>query len=412
MSTARINDPELIFGNTQNAFRYKNTNDLHRSLWLFKLMSNPFLVSLFSRLTLLAIRIGLPVSSLIKATIYKQFCAGESIEESQKVVTELGKAKVGSILDYAVEGSGREEDFEKTKNEVIRIIMLAGRNRDIPYTSLKLSGIARAGLLEVISEKGMSLPENDTEFKLLMYRLHSICKASADNDVPVYLDAEESWIQGAIDMLAELLMKQYNKKKAIVLTTLQMYRWDRLDYLQHLISDSRQGNFYIGIKLVRGAYLEKENKRAFERGYRSPIQQDKASTDQDFGNAIDLCLGNIDRIMLCAGTHNEASTLHLINRMKELQIPNNHPHVYLSQLYGMSDHITYNLVKEGYNVTKYVPYGPVKSTLPYLIRRAEENSSIGGQMGRELKLLIQEKQRRKSVKLLASVHGATNSESY
>ena len=393
---------ESIFSNTENAFRNKNDKELKHSLWLFTLIGNSFFVKFFSRLTLFAIKIRLPVSSALKATIYKQFCAGETVEESQSAVKKLGKAHVGSILDYSVEGKEREEDFERTKNEVIKIIHLAKGNPAIPYTSLKLTGIARFGLLEKINEKKNISLESDNEFKAMMNRLHLICRTAFENDIPIYFDAEESWIQNAIDNIAEEMMKQYNKKKAIVLTTLQMYRWDRLNYLKKLIFDSRIENFFVGIKLVRGAYMEKENKRAHQMGYTSPIQASKEKTDKDFDRAVNICLENIDRVTLCAGTHNEASTLHLINKMKELKISNSDSRVYFSQLYGMSDNITFNLAAEGYNVTKYLPYGPVKSTVPYLLRRAEENTAIAGQMSRELKLLIEEKKRRQTLHLLPS----------
>ncbi|MEK6614988.1 MAG: proline dehydrogenase family protein, partial [Bacteroidota bacterium] len=282
----------------------------------------------------------------------------------------------------------------------IKIIHVAKGNQAIPYTSLKITGIASHQLLEKLNLKQEYLQNESEEFLKVRGRLDQICKEALLCDVPIYFDAEESWIQDAIDFLSEDAMQKYNHEKAIVLTTLQMYRWDRIDYLKKLIEKARKEIFFIGVKLVRGAYMEKENTRAFEFDYKSPIQPDKESTDKDFDKAVDLCLENIDSITLCAGTHNEASTLHLINKMGELKIPNNHPQVYFSQLYGMSDHITFNLADQGYNVTKYLPYGPVKSTLPYLIRRAEENTAIAGQMNRELKLILEEKERRKFAKML------------
>lgn len=389
-----------LFLNTEGAFKGKDDKELRMSLWLFRLMKSPLLVNIFSKLTLFAIKTGLPVSGAIKATIYKQFCAGESLAESQKVVKKLGKAGVGSILDYSVEGKEGEGDFENTKWEVLRIIQVAGKNLAIPYTSLKITGIARFTLLEKINSGQTLNSQEEKEFSLAKKRLSEICNAAAETDLPIYFDAEESWIQHAIDMLAEEAMRKYNRKKAIVLTTLQMYRWDRLAYLQKLISEARSENFFIGIKLVRGAYMEKENKRAAEMNYKSPIQLNKSATDMDFDKAVDICLENIDIITLCAGTHNEASTIHLIEKMKALKLRNGHPNIYFSQLYGMSDHITFNLAAEGYNVTKYLPYGPVKSTVPYLIRRANENTAIAGQMSRELKLIIEEKERRKTLKML------------
>jgi proline dehydrogenase len=302
---------------------------------------------------------------------------------------------VGSILDYSVEGKGTIADFERTKEEVIRIILLAAKNRAIPYTSLKMTGIARHELLQKLSEqKPLTAPEK-VEYDELLSRLSEICREAETADVPIYIDAEESWIQPEIDRLTEIMMWQHNHTKAIVNTTLQMYRHDRLKYLHRIHHAAEHKNCFIGVKLVRGAYLEKENKRAAALSYPSPIHVNKGSTDSDFDEAVDYCLEHADRITLCAGTHNEASTQHVVNKMKVLGYPNNHPHVYFSQLYGMSDHISFNLSDAGYNVTKYLPYGPVDAVLPYLIRRAEENSAIAGQMGRELTLLTTESERRK-----------------
>ncbi len=399
-SEPTVKEKKIFFGNTENAFKTKNNKALRRSLFLFKLMGNPALVKLFSKLTLFAIKIGLPIKPLIKSTIYQQFCAGESIEESQATINNLVKSKVGSILDYSVEGKDSIADFDRTKNEVLRIIDIAKGNPAIPYTSIKLTGILRGDLLEKINFQTRLDAKEEAEYDEFCNRLDTIFVNARANNVPVYIDAEETWLQNAIDKIAEENMRKYNREKAIVLTTLQMYRWDRMDYLQKLIWEARREKFLIGIKLVRGAYMEKENKRAAEKNYKSPIQPSKEKTDEDFDKAVDLCLQNIDIITLCAGTHNEASTLHLIDTMKKLKISNDHPHVYFSQLYGMSDHITFNLADSGYNVTKYLPYGPVKSTLPYLIRRAEENTAIAGQMSRELKLILEEKERRRFSKML------------
>lgn len=411
---------EISFENTEKAFIAKGNQELKRSLWLFKLMGKPSLVKLFSKLIVFAIKIGLPVRLPIKATIFKQFCGGESIEESKDVVNKLSKSNIGSILDYSVEGKENEEDFCNTKDEILKIIRLAKDNPAIPYTSLKLTGIARFEILEKLNSTAV-LPEGksflvgegntgklnkkeEVEFQKMRGRLTEIGYYASQSNVPIYFDAEESWIQDAIDNLAEEMMELNNKKTAIVLTTLQMYRWDRINYLKKLIQKARDKKFFIGIKLVRGAYMEKENLRAEQMGYKSPIQINKENTDRDFDRAVDICLENIDVVTLCAGTHNEASSMHLVNKMKELNIPNNHPHVYFSQLFGMSDHITYNLADAGFNVTKYLPYGPVKSVIPYLIRRAEENTGIAGQMGRELKLIVEEKNRRQSTKLLPAAN--------
>ncbi len=393
---------EISFENTEKAFIAKGNKELKYSLWLFKLMGNPKLVKVFSKLILFAIKVGLPVRLPVKATIFKQFCGGESIEESKDVVQKLGKSHIGSILDYSIEGKEGEEDFVRTKDEILKIIKVAKDNPAIPYTCLKLTGIASFALLEKINFKQQLNKEEEIEYQKVRERLAEICTNASLSDVPVYIDAEETWIQEAIDTIAEEMMELNNKEKAVVLTTLQLYRWDRIDYLKKLIKTAREKKFFIGIKLVRGAYIEKENLRASQMGYKSPIQSTKEATDIDFDKAVDICLENIDIITLCAGTHNEESTMHLIHKMGELKLPNNHPHIYCSQLYGMSDHITYNLADAGYNVTKYLPYGPVNSVMPYLIRRAEENTGIAGQMGRELRLIIEEKNRRQEAKLLTT----------
>lgn len=392
---------EVNFENTSKAFLAKSGSELNKSFWLFNLMKYPFLVSLFSKLTLAAFKIRMPIKKIIKNSIFKQFCGGENLNEAQEVVKTLNKANIGAILDYSVEGKNNESDFEKTKYEVINIIKLAKNDPAIPYTSLKLTGIMESFLLEKLSANKNLNEEETNQFNTARKRLEEICLKAYNCNVPIYFDAEESWIQDAIDRLAEEMMRKFNSRKAIILTTLQMYRRDRINYLNFLLKVAADEHIYIGIKLVRGAYLEKENKRASELGYPSPIQLSKENTDHDFDSAITICLENINIVTLCAGTHNEASTLHLLHEMQRLKIENNHPHVYFSQLYGMSDHITYNLADAQYNVTKYLPYGPVKAVIPYLIRRAQENTAIAGQMGRELKLIVEEKKRRAQQHLIS-----------
>lgn len=391
---------QISFENTQKAFLLKDDHALRNSLRLFRFLRSPFFVRIGSWLTLIAIKLHLPVKGLIRKTIFSQFCAGETLRDSYPVVQQLAKQHVGSILDYSVEGKGEREDFERTKDEVIRIIRIAAEDPAIPYTSLKMTGIAKAELLEKLSEGKTLDSAEKSDYTELLTRLGSICREAELANVPVYIDAEESWLQPEIDRLTEKMMWMHNRHRAIVNTTLQMYRHDRIHYLHRLLRQAEQEKCFLGIKLVRGAYLEKENRRAKERGELSPIHTDKESTDRDFDLAVDYCLEHIDRVTLCAGTHNEASTLHLLDTMKTLGLPNDHPNVYFSQLYGMSDHISFNLSDAGYNVTKYLPYGPVDAVLPYLIRRAEENSAIAGQMGRELKLLTTEAVRRKNQLLL------------
>ncbi|MEO6902441.1 MAG: proline dehydrogenase family protein [Bacteroidia bacterium] len=393
---------QVDFENTSKAFSAKSDSQLKKSFWLFNLMKYPGVVNFFSKLTLIALKAGLPIKKIIKNTIFDQFCGGENLLEAKTVVNNLNKSNIGSILDYSVEGENTESDFEHAKTELIKIIELAKNDSAIPYTSLKLTGVMSSEVLEKLSAK-IALSNGELiEFNNGKKRLEAICKEAYNCNVPIYFDAEESWIQEHIDRLAEEMMRKFNSKKAIILTTLQMYRWDRINYLNFLLRMAAEENISVGIKLVRGAYLEKENARALQFGYPSPIQASKEKTDEDFDKAITICLKNIKVITLCAGTHNEASTMYLLHEMQRLNVENNHPHVYFSQLYGMSDHITYNLAAAQYNVTKYLPYGPIKAVVPYLIRRAQENTSIAGQMGRELKLILEEKKKRATQQLLTS----------
>ena len=391
------------FSNTEKAFAHKNGKELREAYWLFKLMGNPGLVQLFSNLTLLGLKLHLPIEGLIRATIFKQFCGGTSLRDTETVVSKLHQIQVGSILDYSVEGKESDADFDATLTELIRIVEKAKGNPAIPYTCIKITGIARFGLLERRSEVIAGIDQNVAplsteevaEYNRVIARLDRICAACKDAGVPIYIDAEESWIQYAIDELAEQMMLKYNKVDAVVQTTLQLYRWDRLEYLKRLIAFANEKDVIIGVKLVRGAYWEKENNRAAQLKRKSLVHQEKSATDKDYNAAVTLALQNIDRVHLCAGTHNEQSTLHVLKTTLELGISPKDKRVYCSQLFGMSDQITYNVASAGFNVTKYLPYGPVKSVIPYLIRRAQENTSIAGQMGRELKLIVTERKRRK-----------------
>lgn len=394
---------KVDFNNSSKAFIKKSNSQLYKTLWLFRLMKFPIVVKIFSGITIIFLKIKLPIKTIIRKTIFEQFCGGENLSETQKIVTGLKQSNIGSILDYSVEGKNNSLDFEQTKTEVIEVIKIAQKNHSIPYTCLKLSGIISAGSLEKLSTNQRLTLQEKGEYEKGTERLEEICNQAYTRDVPIYFDAEESWIQEPIDRLAEDMMRKYNKKKAIILTTLQMYRIDRIDYLKFLLKIAKDENFFIGIKLVRGAYLEKENLRAEQLGYPSPIQISKNRTDSDFNKAITICLENINRVTLCAGTHNEASTIHLLNEMSRLGIPNDNENVYFSQLYGMSDHITYNLAAANYNVTKYLPYGPIESVIPYLIRRAQENTAIAGQMGRELQLITKERDRRAEQYLLKNI---------
>ncbi|MDB2362366.1 proline dehydrogenase family protein [Flavobacteriales bacterium] len=385
---------KISFDNTEIAFKAKSTSDLQKSYWLFKLVSNNVLVKLGPALLKIAFLLRLPIKSIIKNTIFEQFCGGESIKDCEERIQSLAKYNIQTILDYSVEGESSKENFDLTANEIIKTIKRAKGDENIPFAVFKTSGLARIELLEKVSSN-ISLNENEKrEFELLKDRVKVICQKAYDLDVRIFIDAEESWIQNAIDDLATSMMRKFNSEKAIVYNTLQMYRWDRIAFLKQSYADAENGNYYLGLKIVRGAYMEKERELAEERGYSSPIQKDKISCDKDYDLALAYCISHIDKIALCAGTHNEESSLKLIDLMRENNILKDDKRVYFSQLLGMSDHISFNLANGGYNVVKYMPYGPVKLVMPYLIRRAQENTSISGQTGRELNLIIKEKTRR------------------
>ncbi|MFH2091659.1 MAG: proline dehydrogenase family protein [Pseudomonadota bacterium] len=389
-------DISVSFEDTSAAFKHKTDAELFVSYMIFRLTKNPFLMKFFSRAAKLMLYLGLPIKPIIKATIFKQFCGGEKKEEYSKVISQLSQASIGTILDYSVEGSENEQSFENTKQELLRLTEQSKSNPNIPCTCMKMTAIASFDLLEKISSKKMLSSKEQTEWENLRNRLDQICQASFKADKPIYIDAEETWVQDSIDILVEEMMAKYNTKKAIVFTTLQLYRWDRNDYFKRLIETARAGSYRLGIKIVRGAYLEKENQRAKKMGYPTPINPTKEATDRDYNKAVEIFINNIDMVDICVGTHNEDSCNFLIKLMADKKLPNNHPHIYFSQLYGMSDTISFNLSKAGYNVSKYLPFGPVESTLPYLTRRAEENTAISGQMSKELEIIQRERKRRKT----------------
>ena len=385
----------LSFNNTEISFSGKSNKDLNRSYWLFKMVSNPTFVSIGKSLTTFAIGMHLPIKGLIKATIFKQFCGGETIEECDKAIKELAQFNIGTILDYSVEGKESEKDFDACAAETIATIEKAKNDNHIPFCVFKVTGLARFELLEKVSAKNELSVEEKKEFGKVQLRVSNISKTAHDAGVPIFIDAEESWIQEAIDNLANQMMVLYNTEKAIVYNTYQLYRKDRLAYLKHSFKMAKEGNYHLGAKLVRGAYMEKERKRAGEKNYPSPIQDTKENTDRDYDAAVEFCAEHISRIAICAGTHNEDSSMKLAELMQKKNISPATKNIYFSQLLGMSDHISFNLADAGYNVAKYVPYGPVNEVLPYLIRRAQENTSVKGQTGRELSLIIKEKERRK-----------------
>lgn len=386
--------PMVSFDNTENAFRARTSQALNRSYWLFRLIGSHTLVRIGSAVTPAALRLGF--KPMVKATIYKQFVGGETIADCEPVIAALSHYNIGTILDYSVEGKEDEKDFENCFQETLRTIARARNDERMPFCVFKVTGLARLALLEKVSAGATLRPAEKEEWERARQRVNRICATAAEAGQPVFIDAEESWIQQAIDDLADSNMKVHNKSNTIVYNTYQLYRHDRLAFLEKSIHRAQEEGYKLGAKLVRGAYMEKERERASQKGYPSPIQPDKAATDRDYDKALKLCADNDHLVSVCAGTHNEDSSRYLVQLMKEKAVTPGDKRYYFSQLYGMSDHISYNLSVAGYNVAKYVPYGPVNEVLPYLIRRAQENTSVKGQTGRELSLIMKEKRRRKS----------------
>lgn len=388
----------IDFEDTLIAFQQKSNKELKKAYWLFRMLANPSLVRVGAFFTHASIKMRLPVKWALKPTVFNHFCGGESIESCDHTIAKLAEAGVQTILDYSAEGKENEEDFEYTKRQIMETIRKAVLEKNIPYAVFKPTGLARFSLLVKVQSGQTLTSEEKNEFRRATRRFEEICDYAADLKVPVMIDSEESWIQNVVDDIVEDLMLTYNHSRPMVYNTLQMYRHDRLEYLQGVVKKARKNRVHSAFKLVRGAYMEKERDRALKSGYPSPIYPDKDATDKAFDEAVAFCLKNVKNVAVCVGTHNEQSCAKAADLMKELNIRNNHPKVSFAQLLGMSDHISYNLAAAGYNVCKYVPYGPVKTVIPYLIRRAEENTSVAGQTTRELYLIKKELERRQNAK--------------
>ncbi len=386
----------ISFDNTEIAFKYKSTKDLKRAYTMFRLVGKSWLVQFGKMMVPIAFKLRLPINGIIKATIFKQFCGGETITDCDETIKILYENNVGTILDYSVEGKTEEEDFDATRDEILATIEKAKGNKAIPFAVFKPTGLSRHALLEKLNDENAEPTVLEkAEFIRVVNRINDICKHAHDSDVPLFIDAEESWYQDTLDRIVESMMAKYNKEKCIVYNTFQMYRHDRLDYIKNAIETAKREGYKFGAKLVRGAYMEKERERAIEMGYPSPIQPDKSSTDRDFNAATRLMVEEIKHCALCCGTHNEDSSQLLVDLIKEFNISKDDKRIYFAQLLGMSDHISFNLAHHGYQVAKYVPYGPIKEVMPYLLRRADENTSVAGQTGRELNLISKEWKRRK-----------------
>jgi len=383
------------FDNTEIAFKYKSTKDLRQAQFLFASMGSSLLTTVGIGFTNWAMKLGLPINGIIKSTIFRQFCGGETMEEAAQTADMLGVYNVGVIMDYGVEGKEGEHEFDKAVPEFIKVIKYAATKPNIPFVSVKITGFARFALLEKV-HSGAALSEKEQlEWNRVADRVDKICEAAFQNDVMVLVDAEETWIQEAVNQLVCAMMEKYNTAKAIIFNTFQLYCHGALPYLRLAYAEAETKGYKLGAKLVRGAYMEKERKRAEEKGYASPIQPNKAATDKDYDDAVLFCLQRLENLSVFIGTHNEKSCLLAAKYLEDKGIPHNDARVFFSQLFGMSDNISFNLGSAGFNVAKYLPYGPVKDVIPYLMRRAQENTSVAGQTGRELSLINKELQRRK-----------------
>ncbi len=392
---------ELSFDNTEIAFAYKSEKDLKNARWLLNTMHYQWFVGLGTRLTPFLMKTGLPVHGIIRKTIFKQFVGGETLQETATVGKLLDKYNVQVILDYGVEGKEGEENFDTAADEFIRVINYAATQTNIPFISIKVTGLARFALLQTLNEaprlrSGVHDHEEEiAEWERVRERMFRICEAAALKGIGVLVDAEESWIQDPVDRLTIEMMEIFNKEKPIVYNTIQLYRHDRLDFLKLSHRIAKQQQFTLAVKLVRGAYMERERSRAAQKGYPTPIQPNKEACDADYNTALDYCVSNIDDIAFIVASHNEHSNLLCAEMLENKRLMHNHPHVHFSQLYGMSDNITFNLANSGYSVSKYLPFGPIRDVIPYLMRRAQENTSVSGQTGRELALITKELKRRK-----------------
>ena len=386
----------MLLDNTKNGFILKSNFELKKAYILFKVISSRTLTNLGKNLLELSLKLKLPVLFIVRATVFRQFCSGENLQESYETVKKLNKKNVKSYLHYSVEGLENEKTYDNSLNEVVKSIEFAASKDILDYTVFKPTAVASSVILnKVTEEKELSSFEKGLYIRIVD-RFDIICKTAFENQIKILVDAEESWLQDAIDDIVLKMMIKYNTDSTIVYNTSQMYRHDRLKYLRELKKISIENNFQIGIKLVRGAYIEKENKRAKKYNYKSPICESKHATDTNFNEGANFILSNLDNFSLFCGSHNEKSIYNILDIMKESKMQKNNPKIWFGQLYGMSDNISFNLAEEGYNVIKYLPFLPIKEVIPYLIRRAEENTSVKGQTSRELELIKKELKRRKS----------------
>lgn len=389
------NKNKVDFADLATAFQYKSTSELKKASFLFSVINNPFLSWVLTQITRFGLYFHLPIKGAIRKTVFSHFCGGESIQDCRTTIDKLGNYQVRTILDFSVEGESTEAGFESTKSEILKIIRESAGAEHIPFTVFKMTGVASIELLKKVQSGRTLLPLEQEAFERIRSRVDIICGEAVAHNIPIMIDAEETWIQNTIDQLVYDMMLKYNHERAYVFNTYQMYRKDSLENLKRDIETMRQNNVYFGAKLVRGAYMEKERDRAEDKGYPSPIHVDKQATDSCFDDGVRFCVENKDKVSLVCGSHNEKSNSLLAELLDEYGLDHNDYRFWFAQLYGMSDNISFNLAKSEYNVAKYVPYGPILSVMPYLFRRAEENTSVAGQSSRELTMIKKELKRRK-----------------
>lgn len=384
------------FDNTEIAFKLKSDSELERAYFLFKMISIEPLVKIGTTVTKIALNMNLPVEGLIRSTVFDHFCGGVNEVDCLPTVERLFDVGVYSVLDFSVEGKEEESQFDATANKVVELTKFAQNKKSMPFSVFKPTGFGKFEIFQKITERIALSEAEENQWQQIVRRYDSVSKAAYDSDISILIDAEQSWMQDAADVICEEMMAKYNREKPIIFNTLQCYRWDRFDYLKKQHQKAKAGGYKLGFKVVRGAYMEKENERALEHGYPTPICASKKETDDNFDEVMQYIMSNLDDISIFVGTHNEGSTYLAMELMEEMKIDKQDHRMWFGQLYGMSDHITFNLGELGYNVGKYIPFGPVKDVMPYLIRRAEENTSVAGQTSRELSLLKKERQRRKN----------------
>lgn len=389
--------PPVAFTDTEVAFSYKSDRELKKANFIFSVVNHPRISAVATGLAKLSLALHLPIKGIIRNTVFEHFCGGETAEETVKTIDKLAQFKVGAILDYSVEGEDDEPSFDKTTAEILKTFEVAKDHPSIPFCVFKVTGLGSFDLLEKVQTEVSLSADEVAAFERIKNRVDKICAKAHEFHIPLLIDAEDSWIQNPIDEIAYEMMKKYNQEHAIVFNTFQMYRADMLGNLKDAFHNATMHNYYLGVKMVRGAYMEKEAERAGKLNYPNPIHSNKEATDDAFNKGLAFCIDNKQRISIVCGSHNEYSNQYLAVLMNKHGMRNDDKRVCFAQLLGMSDNISFNLAKAGYNVAKYVPYGPVESVMPYLLRRASENTSVAGQSSRELTLIRKELKRRKSV---------------